>query len=87
MIATAELNKKYAKGLEYYDQGLLRDALTEFETVCREAPEGSPQAKLAHFYIGEVHARLAEESAGRGAREHAEQHLRSACNRGKRPLE
>jgi tetratricopeptide (TPR) repeat protein len=81
MIGAAELSKRYAKGLEFYDQGLLIDALAEFEAVLVSAEAGSPEAKLAAFYTGQVHARLAEDSIQRGAREHAEQHLRKAIVR------
>lgn len=81
MIGTADLSKRYAKGLELYDQGLLIDALAEFESVWAGAKPDSPEAKLAAFYAGEVHARLAEESIQRGSREHAEEHLRAAISR------
>ncbi len=80
MIGTAERSKRYAKGLEFYDQGLLIDALAEFEAVLKSAQPDSPEGKLAAFYTGQVHARLAEESIQRGAREHAEQHLRKAIS-------
>lgn len=80
MIGVAELNKRYARGLEYYDQGLLTDALTEFEAVLKTSDSSSPERKLAAYYMGEAHARLAEESILRGAHEHAEKHLREAIS-------
>ena len=80
MIGMAELSKRYAKGLEFYDQGLLVDALMEFESVVKTAKPGSPECRLAGFYIGETHARLAEESVLRGSNEHAEEHLREAIS-------
>lgn len=74
----AELSRRYAKGLEFYDQGLLIDALAEFEVVLNSSDVKAPEHKLAGFYIGEVHARMAEDSIQRGSREHAEKHLRQA---------
>jgi tetratricopeptide (TPR) repeat protein len=81
MIGIAELSKRYAKGVEFYDQGLLIDALAEFEAVLKDSDPSSPEARLAVFYVGEAHAALAEESIQRGAREHAEMHLRKAIAR------
>lgn len=80
MEQVAELSKRYAKGLEFYDQGLLIDALTEFEAVLKTANPASPESKLSGYYIGEAHARLAEESLLRGASENAERHLRDAIS-------
>lgn len=80
MIATAELSKRYARGLEFYDQGLLTDALAEFEAVIKTAKPNSPEGRLAGFYMGEAHARLAEESILRGASGNAEKHLRDAIS-------
>lgn len=81
MIGVRELSRNYQKGLEFYDQGLLLDALASFEAVLKEADPNNPEAKLAKFYIGESHARLAEESAGRGSIERAIEHLQSALKR------
>jgi len=81
MIKTRESGGNYAKGLEFYDQGLLVDALAAFEAVLEGAKSNSPEAKLARFYIGETHARLAAESLCHGARAHAEKHLREALAR------
>lgn len=81
MAGVQELSKTYSKGIEFYDQGLLVDALAEFERVLKNAPEGSPEARLAGFYVGETHVRLAEESMLRGAQERAEMHLREAIAR------
>ena len=81
MTSVQELSKTYQKGIEFYDQGLLLDALSEFEKVITEASPDSPEARLARFYIGETHARLAEENMSRGARERAESHLRKAIER------
>ena len=81
MAGVQELSKTYSKGIEFYDQGLLVNALAEFDRVLRNAPEGSPEARLARFYVGETHARLAEESVLRGASERAEMHLREAIGR------
>ena len=79
-MQAAELSKRYARGLEFYDQGLLTDALMEFEAVMKTAEPSSPEGRLAGFYIGEAHARLAEESIMRGSRENAERHLRDAIS-------
>ena len=81
MMGVRELSKNYAKGLEYYDQGLLIDALAAFEAVAKESGGKSPEARLARFYIGETHARLAEESINRGSKERAAEHLREAISR------
>lgn len=81
MAGVQELSKTYSKGIEFYDQGLLVDALAEFERVLKDAPKSSPEARLARFYVGETHARLAEENMMRGAKERAEMHLRKAIAR------
>ncbi|MCL5103318.1 MAG: tetratricopeptide repeat protein [Armatimonadetes bacterium] len=81
MMGVRELSKNYAKGLDYYDQGLLVDALAAFEAVAKESGDESPEARLARFYIGETHARLAAESISRGSTERAVQHLREAISR------
>jgi len=80
MVQMVDLSKRYAKGLEFYDQGLLVDALMEFEAVIKTVEPSSPEGRLAGYYMGEVHARLAEESILRGASEHAEEHLREAIS-------
>ncbi len=77
-MATAELNRNYKKGLEYYDQGMLSDALAAFQVVIENAPSDCPEARLARFYIGEAHAQLAEENVHRGANTRAEEHMREA---------
>ena len=46
MAGVQELSKTYSKGIEFYDQGLLVDALAEFKRVLKNAPEGSPEALL-----------------------------------------
>jgi len=81
MTAVRELSANYQKGIEFYDQGLLIDALAAFQSVLKSADPGSPEARLARFYIGETHARLAEDALARGTRERAEQHLREAIER------
>jgi len=81
MTELQELGRTYEKGIEFYDQGLLIDALAEFEKVFKDASPNSPEARLAKFYIGETHARLAEEDVKRGAVERAEVHLKEAIKR------
>lgn len=80
-MGVRELSKSYQKGLEFYDQGLLLDAISAFEEVLGSADEDSPEAKLAAFYIGQAHATLAEDNLNRGARSRAEEHLREAISR------
>ena len=81
MAGLQELSKTYQKGIEFYDQGLLVDALAEFEKVLKAVSPDSPEARLAKFYVGETHARLAEEDMSRGATERAETHLKNAIER------
>jgi len=84
MAGVRELSKNYQKGLEFYDQGLLVDALSAFEAVLSEAGPETPEYRLARFFVGETHSRLAEENAHRGSRERAEFHLRKAIERNPR---
>jgi Tfp pilus assembly protein PilF len=80
-MGVRELSKSYQKGLEFYDQGLLLDAIAAFEQAIDCADRDSPEARLATFYIGQAHAALAEDNLSRGARLRAEEHLREAIAR------
>ncbi|MEN6521348.1 MAG: tetratricopeptide repeat protein [Armatimonadota bacterium] len=78
MSSVQELNEHYSKGIEYFDQGLYREAISEFETLTVICEQLDPMGKLARFYLGESYAQLGLDRAGRGATERAEQSLRRA---------
>lgn len=78
MSSVREINEHYSKGIEYYDQGLFREAISEFETLAAICEQLDPVGKLARFYLGEAYAQLGLERAGRGAVDKAEESLRKA---------
>jgi len=73
-----EINEHYSKGIEYYDQGLYREAISEFEAIATICEQLDPVGKLARFYLGEAYAQLGLERANRGAADRAEESLRKA---------
>jgi tetratricopeptide (TPR) repeat protein len=75
-----ELNEHYSKGIEFFDQGLYREAISEFEIIIQTVDSSDPACKLAKFYLGEAHAQLGLERAYRGASVQAEGDLRRAID-------
>jgi superkiller protein 3 len=76
--AVRDINEHYSKGIEFFDQGLYKEAIWEFEAIIKACGKGEPVAKLARFYLGEAHTHLGLERAGRGASVRAEEELRKA---------
>ena len=77
-MSDSKLNDNYRYGLDLYDKGLLKEAITAFEAVLSEMSPNSPEARLSRFYIGEAHAALAETSLQQGSNTTAEEHLKEA---------
>jgi tetratricopeptide (TPR) repeat protein len=78
MSQVREMNQHYMKGIDYYDQGLYRQAIVEFEGIATECGIADPACRLARFYLGESYANLALDLAAKGASDEAELDLRLA---------
>ena len=72
-------NEHYSRGIKLYDNGLLAEAIVEFENVLEEAKERqSPERRLATFYMGEAYASLGKSHLRMNMLDRAEEELKFA---------
>lgn len=69
--------RRYARGIEQYNEGHLTDAIASFDEVI-DGDDGGPDAALARFYRAEAHARLGAEALEQANHRQALEHFDAA---------